>query len=203
MTEFVGFPKIARFNREIVVTEKIDGTNGQVVVNEAGDDLYACSRNRIITPDDDNHGFARWVADNKTELLRLGPGHHYGEWWGHGIQHGYGLPKGEKRWSLFNVGRWGDDVLDEETGERARPACCGVVPTLYRGIFNLNEINRVVRALQRDGSAASPGCMRPEGVVIYHTAARQLFKWTFNGDGVEKRNKGKTVHDYLPGEAAA
>lgn len=195
MTEFVGFPKIARFNREIIVTEKLDGTNGQVVVNDTGDDLYACSRNRLITPEDDNHGFARWVQENKAELLRLGPGRHYGEWWGHGIQHGYGLPKGEKRWSLFNVSRWGD--------EETRPACCSVVPTLYRGIFNLNEINRVVRALQRDGSVAAPGCLRPEGIVIYHTAGGHLYKWTFNGDGVEKRDKGKTAHDYLPGEAAA
>ena len=27
---YIEFPKIARYSREVVVTEKIDGTNGQV-----------------------------------------------------------------------------------------------------------------------------------------------------------------------------
>lgn len=132
MTEFVGFPKIARLNREIVVTEKIDGTNAQVEITEDGI-VRAGSRNRYITPEGDNHGFAAWVRDNADDLRRLGPGRHFGEWWGSGIQSGYGLPKGEKRFSLFNVSRWDDDVLNEEDGLPARPRCCGVVPTLYRG----------------------------------------------------------------------
>jgi hypothetical protein len=79
------------------------------------------SRSRWITPDDDNFGFAAWVEANRDELLTLGPGRHFGEWWGSGIQRGYGLPKGEKRFSLFNVSRWGE----------SRPACCHVVPVLY------------------------------------------------------------------------
>ena len=34
--EFEGFPKIARLSREIVVTEKIDGTNARVCITEDG-----------------------------------------------------------------------------------------------------------------------------------------------------------------------
>lgn len=34
--EFVEFPKIARLSREIIVTEKIDGTNGVVFVSDDG-----------------------------------------------------------------------------------------------------------------------------------------------------------------------
>lgn len=30
--QFVEFPKMARWSRDIVITEKIDGTNGQIVV---------------------------------------------------------------------------------------------------------------------------------------------------------------------------
>jgi hypothetical protein len=194
MTEFVGFPKLARLNREIIITEKADGTNAQVVVNDTGDDLLACSRNRFITPEDDNHGFAKWVQENKTELLRLGPGRHYGEWWGSGIQRGYGLTKGEKRWSLFNVSRWGNKFM--------RPECCGVVPTLYQGVFNFDEINEVIADLVKNGSRLSPGFMRPEGIVVFHTAGGHLYKWTFDGDGVEHK-KNKTSHDYLPGEVAS
>ncbi len=64
--------------------------------------MFIGSRTRWITAQDDNHGFARWVEGNKQELLKLGAGRHFGEWWGSGIQRGYGLQKGEKRFSLFN-----------------------------------------------------------------------------------------------------
>ena len=32
------------------------------------------------------------------------------------------------------------------------------------------------------GSVASPGCMRPEGIIIWHTAAQTYFKKTFDKD---------------------
>jgi len=56
---FVEFPKIARFSRDVIVTEKIDGTNAQVYVDDTMTRAFAGSRNRWITPDDDNFGFAR------------------------------------------------------------------------------------------------------------------------------------------------
>ena len=103
--EFREFPKIARLSREMIITEKIDGTNAQILITEDGQILTG-SRNRWITPQDDNYGFAKWVEENKQEILKLGVGRHFGEWWGGGIQRGYNLPKGEKRFSLFNVSRW-------------------------------------------------------------------------------------------------
>ena len=57
--------------------------------------------------------------------MELGVGQHFGEWWGFGIQRGYGLH--ERRFSLFNTGRWSDPAV--------RPACCGVVPVLADGDF--------------------------------------------------------------------
>lgn len=103
--EFQEFPKIARLSRDIIITEKIDGTNAQILITEDGD-IFPGSRTKWITTKDDNHGFAKYVEGNKTELLKLGKGRHFGEWWGSGIGRGYGLQKGEKRFSLFNVGRW-------------------------------------------------------------------------------------------------
>jgi len=89
--DFVTFSKISRLVRDVVVTEKIDGTNAQVTITEDGRFLTG-SRNRWITPDDDNHGFARWAKDHELELREgLGFGTHYGEWWGQGIQRRYGL----------------------------------------------------------------------------------------------------------------
>ncbi len=88
--EFHAFDKIARLSRECVITEKIDGTNASVFIGENGEFLTG-SRTRWITPDDDNYGFSHWAHDHKAELLELGPGHHFGEWWGEGCQRNYGL----------------------------------------------------------------------------------------------------------------
>src|SRR6185436_16764358 len=98
--EFKPFPKIARLSREIVVTEKIDGTNAQVYITDEGE-IFAGSRNKWLTAQDDNFGFAKWVEYNKEELLKLGPGQHFGEWWGAGIQRRYNL--NTKKFSLFNT----------------------------------------------------------------------------------------------------
>jgi hypothetical protein len=44
--EFVEFPKMARFAREIIVTEKIDGTNAQVWISDDGTEIRAGSAAR-------------------------------------------------------------------------------------------------------------------------------------------------------------
>jgi hypothetical protein len=170
--EFREFPSIARLSRDIVVTEKIDGSCGVVHVTEDGR-LFAGSRTRWVTPGADNYGFAAWVQAHRDELLAMGPGSHFGEWWGQGIQRKYGLK--EKRFSLFNVTRWGDAAV--------RPACCHVVPTLYVGPFDTAAIDRVLDELAVTGSHAAPGFAQPEGVVIYHEKSRTLFKKTIGDDG--------------------
>ena len=174
---FVGFPKLARLHRAITITEKIDGTNACVVITE-DDEIHAQSRNRIITPDSDNHGFARWVHENQDDLYALGVGHHFGEWYGAGIQRRYGLD--HKRFALFNTGRWGDPEV--------RPACCHVVPVLCESTADrLNaEVHTALSMLRDAGSAAAPGFMNPEGIVIYHHAARISFKVTLENDETPK-----------------
>lgn len=173
MIEFKEFPKIARLNREVIVTEKIDGTNAAVVITDDGQ-IGAQSRSRLITVNDDNFGFARWVLDNHEELLKLGPGHHFGEWWGKGIQRGYGLQ--EKRFSLFNVSRWADDAV--------RPACCHVVPVIARGapLDSFNVAQAAMELLRNHGSYAAPGFMKPEGIIAFHTAGNLMFKATLEKD---------------------
>jgi hypothetical protein len=176
LPEFAAFASIPRLFRECIVTEKLDGTNAQVFIGDDGT-ILAGSRNRWITPEDDNYGFARWVADHAAELASMGPGAHYGEWWGQGIQRRYGL--NEKRFSLFNVGRWGEGGRDADK----KPACCHVVPVLYRGLFTELAIRDTARALEADGSAAAPGFMDPEGIVVWHEKAQALFKYTLGDDG--------------------
>ncbi len=174
--EFLEFSKIARLSRECIVTEKIDGTNAQVCITEDGH-IYFGSRTRWITPEDDNYGFARWGMEHREELLKLGEGRHFGEWWGAGIQRKYGMT--EKRFSLFNVSRWdGED----------RPACCHVVPTLYRGVFSTKAVDDCLEDLILLGSKANPRFMKPEGIVVYHTAGRMYFKKTIEKDSEPKSN---------------
>ena len=186
---FQSFHKIPRLNREIVVTEKIDGTNAQihiipgeteipespVAINEEFM-MFAGSRNRYITPEKDNFGFAKFVQDNAEELFKLGPGRHYGEWWGKGIQRGYELD--HKRFSLFNVNKWTDGGV--------RPSCCHVVPILAMGTFDSLAIEDVIGLMRSYGSTAAPGFMDPEGIMVYHTAANQYFKVTCKDDNKPK-----------------
>ena len=174
---FKEFPKIARLNRICVISEKIDGTNAQVIVTDDGT-VHAASRSRLISTLDDNFGFAAWANENRNDLLRLGPGRHFGEWWGSGIQRKYGLTGADKRFSLFNVERWGDDAV--------RPACCHVVPVLYKGPFHSTEVERCLDDLRANGSRAAPGFMKPEGVVIWHVAAQVGFKVTLERDDAPK-----------------
>jgi hypothetical protein len=171
---FQAFTKIARLNREVVVTEKIDGTNALVYVSDNLATVAAGSRTRWIKPGDDNFGFAAWVEKNADQLRELGPGMHYGEWWGAGIQRRYGLT--EKRFSLFNVSRWAEK----------RPACCGLVPLLATGLDIREVVESALNRLRAEGSVAAPGFMKPEGIVAYHTASGQLYKVTLEGDASPK-----------------
>lgn len=173
--EFKEFPKIPRLSRECFVTEKIDGTNASVMIE--GSTILACSKNTVLTSEvPDNFGFRKWVESNAEELLKLGDGHHQGEWYGLGIQRGYALK--EKRWALFNTSKWSDPEV--------RPQCCDVVPVLWSGIFSTPSIDTCLKVLQDEGSVIAPGFMKPEGVIIYHVAANFYFKKTIEKDGEYK-----------------
>lgn len=208
--EFVPFSKIGRLSRDVIVTEKIDGTNAQIhILSEAeltptlepfvfsvgpGVVMLAGSRTRYIKPGDDNFGFAAWAAANAVELFKLGPGRHYGEWWGSGIQRGYGLPKGEKRFSLFNVSRWVPFGQTPGDKQDVLPACVGLVPTLYTGTFDsfMGHVDDILDQLRATGSWAAPGFMNPEGIVAFHIATGTLFKKTLEKDG-EPKSAGKVA----------
>jgi hypothetical protein len=110
---------------------------------------------------------------------QLGPGRHFGEWWGSGIGRGYGLAKGEKRFSLFNTKRWSADVV---------PDGLHVVPVLYEGRFSTLLADNLLARLREHGSVAAPGFMRPEGIIVWHDAARCYFKATVEKDDEWKGN---------------
>lgn len=181
---FQRMKSIPRLLRDVIVTEKIDGTNASIFITEDGLSMYTASRTRWITPADDNYGFAKWAASRGEELLALlGPGHHFGEWYGNGIQRKYGLQ--QKRFALFNVQRWASPQNLEKFGDilpnaTLVPEWLDVVPIIGMGVFDTQNIMTAAGLLHREGSILVPGFMQPEGVVVYHKAGDALFKYTFD-----------------------
>lgn len=78
---------------------KLDGTNGGVQISKDGK-VQAQSRGQLITPKQDNHGFARWVEANHDYFAGLARDKHltvYGEWCGKGIQGGTAIASIDRR----------------------------------------------------------------------------------------------------------
>jgi hypothetical protein len=177
---FEKYAKIPRIRGvRLTITEKLDGTNAQIVIPEdTNEPLQVGSRNRWITPGKgtDNYGFASWVQVNESMLRRLGPGRHFGEWWGVGVARTYNLI--DRRWSLFNVYRFVDGL------PAGLPSNVGLVPVLYQGDFSMDAIEQAKSQLATGGSVAVPGFMKPEGIVcrVQGGSGEIVWKWTFDGD---------------------
>lgn len=100
---------------------KLHGTNGCVVQNQQGE-MVVQSRNRVLTIESDNAGFATFIRNvpnissifqdircrenDNTSTIAI-----YGEWCGSGIQKGVSISKLPKMWVIFDInigGRWLD-----------------------------------------------------------------------------------------------
>lgn len=163
---FTPYPKTPRISQAFwcIITEKLDGTNAQITIKD-GEIVAVGSRSRFITPGKmtDNFGFAGWVEENKTELIKLGDGTHYGEWYGLGIQRGYGLT--EKRFALFDVLRW----VHKDNPDL--PGCVELVPVIYRGAYSPEVVAQAMQMLRDDGSMAAD-FNNPEGIIVEMNGVR-------------------------------
>lgn len=195
--EFVKWNKIPRMSGDWEITEKVDGTNAILMWTEEPDPstlddphwiasaggmyLRAGSRTRWLTPQDDNFGFAGWAQDNAEHLVRLGPGRHFGEWYGRGINRGYGMT--ERRLALFDTHKWCSE------GECCElPPGVDVVPILQecKG-STLNMASDIAcHDLLADGSRLVPGFMKPEGIVLRYTQTSARFKRLLEHDDISK-----------------
>ena len=179
--EFKPYGKTPRLEKvSCTITEKIDGTNGQIIINIEGGatTLQACSRNRVLVTirqgphsdslfgeptvvweregkGRDNYGFGAWALDHFHDLLKLGAGIHYGEWCGGGIGRGYGgVPR---RFVLFNTDRYAKNPN--------LPACVQLATSLYRGPLSSGALS-IARGCLAEGSQHFPGYDRPEGFIV-------------------------------------
>lgn len=205
---FVPADKTPRLNRNVIISEKLDGTRATIFIDDSGE-LFCGSRTRWITPQNDNFGFARWAEGNREDLLKLGPGRHDGEFYGQGIQRNYNLK--ERRFALFNASRWlsvcednGKPLPDHPGVFEAKtlddgtkvvspgPGSCYVVPLIWKGVFDLFDCRSTLEMLRVHGSFAVPGWTKPEGIVIFHEAAKKAFKVTCENDESPKGVPGLT-----------
>ncbi|MEU9871136.1 RNA ligase family protein [Actinomadura sp. NPDC048021] len=203
--EFQRWPKTPRLNQDMIITEKIDGTNGAVVVRKAPEGSpYTGSVEHYVGCFD---GEAYFVgAQSRNRLLPMGPrgmddvswrkqdNAGFAQWvrensealaltLGEGYHYGewYGAKIGRKygldhrRFALFNVGRYGPLDLEAVPGLET-------VPVLYQGQFSTEDALEIYEELMVTGSRAVPGWDKPEGIIVYHCGSKQVYKVTDQGD---------------------
>lgn len=105
---------------EFTGTVKLHGTNA-TVVQDAEENIWHQSRERIITPTDDNAGFSMWASGKEplfakiftyirsTNLCGTKKIQLYGEWCGSNIQKGVGICNLPKMFVIFAI-RISDDA---------------------------------------------------------------------------------------------
>lgn len=223
--QFKSWGSTPRFHKGLHITEKINGTNagvsiqgfsyGHHVRNEIPSDailvvddeknveylVRAQSRKRIITPGDDNFGFAAWVWDNAEGLANLlGFGYHYGEWYGEGIQKNPLAVKG-RWWALFNTWHWGRKENLERLEAAGIPGLT-TVPVLHdeqtHGPADYNTIPDALEYLAVFGSRAKgymtvPNAHKmdfhvegPEGIIVWQRETQQRYKILLREDDKHK-----------------
>lgn len=202
MGEFKTWGSTPRENKNKTITEKIDGTNACVVIWNGV--VAAQSRKRIITPDNDNYGFARWVYDNAGALMdTLGFGYHYGEWFGEGIQKN---PLGieGKRFALFHPTKY-----SEANGyELNKVDGLETVPLLHHGQCDVWTIPNIMQELETYGSKVQGAATqtvksyivgmdpehmyqftraaKAEGIIIWNNETRTRTKMLLENDAFHK-----------------
>lgn len=97
-------------------TVKLHGTNASVMKDLITGEIWAQSRQNVITPEQDNAGFARYVNENldtfeelleAARLLQQGASHVgiFGEWCGQGINSGVAITQLPKMFVVFGIKR--------------------------------------------------------------------------------------------------
>lgn len=201
-TSFGKIPRLYAYTKGIVITEKIDGTNGAVRINRLEDEADK-PRGQVLV--DNGDGIYAVAAQSRNRDLMMEPVHFseaednwrkrdnagFAAWvWenayglvrdlGEGLHFGEWWGQGinraygldHKRFSLFNTERWKGAVLEVPQ--------LGVVPILYEGQFDEAQIEIAERQLLEEGSRAAPGFTRPEGLMMFHQASNHLYKIPFD-----------------------
>lgn len=127
---------------------KLHGTNAGVRIKRNGE-IFARSRTRTLTPDDDNYGFAKWVEENKDFFTKVRanvnaaykqwgelPVIVFGEWCGSGIMKNVAISSVERKIFCVFAIQIGED--DDDAIMLSSPEAIGLLLTpTHEDIFVL------------------------------------------------------------------
>jgi hypothetical protein len=111
---------------------KAHGTNASVACEfPKYNEFWAQSRERILTIDDDNYGWAKYAQQHKETFINLltSAAHHkvdynlthysiFGEWCGQGVQKGVGISNVPKMFIIFGIVAWSAGKNEDEDVQR-------------------------------------------------------------------------------------
>lgn len=118
--QYLGYHKV-----NLIGTVKIHGTNSSVGLDLKDNSLFCQSRNRVLSLDDDNYNFVKYVEGNKSEFLKIFDEIKnkintenydsiiiYGELAGKGIQNKVAVSEVERFFAPFSVRGVNKDTVD-------------------------------------------------------------------------------------------
>ena len=186
-------PPCVRYRAKV----KLHGTNCAVQVLTDGQ-VLAQGRNQLLTPEDDNMGFAAWVLEHQPAFAALAaPSRHlvlYGEWCGAGIQRGVSISQiGRKVFAVF-AAQLGDHHLEAARLITEPDALGGLVPS-HPDVFVLPWCGEAV-----DVDFASPRAAA-DALEAAVEAVERNDPWVQEVFGVSGTGEGLVLYPQLESDA--
>ena len=143
--QYLGWRKI-----NLIGTVKIHGTNSSVGLDLKDNSLFYQSRNRVLSLDDDNYDFAKYIEDNKTEFLKIFDEIKnkintekydsiiiYGELAGKGIQNKVAVSEIDRFFAPFSIVGVNKDTVDELSVKLSINESIRFYPVETFGVYNI------------------------------------------------------------------
>lgn len=143
--QYLGWRKI-----NLIGTVKIHGTNSSVGLDLKDNSLFYQSRNRVLSLDDDNYDFAKYIEDNKFEFLKIFDEIKnkintekydsiiiYGELAGKGIQNKVAVSQIDRFFAPFSIIGVNKDTVDELDVKLSINESIRFYPVETFGVYNV------------------------------------------------------------------
>lgn len=143
--QYLGWRKI-----NLIGTVKIHGTNSSVGLDLKDNSLFYQSRNRVLSLDEDNYDFAKYIEDNKAEFLKIFDEIKnkintekydsiiiYGELAGKGIQNKVAVSQIDRFFAPFSIIGVNKDTVDELDVKLSINESIRFYPVETFGVYNV------------------------------------------------------------------
>lgn len=156
--QYLGWRKI-----NLIGTVKIHGTNSSVGLDLKDNSLFYQSLNRVLSLDDDNYDFAKYIEDNKAEFLKIFDEIKnkintekydsiiiYGELAGKGIQNKVAVSEIDRFFAPFSIVGVNKDTVDELDVKLSVNESIRFYPVETFGVYNVKlDLDNVHLAQQK------------------------------------------------------